>query len=292
MLILSTSILFKSAFLPFLIIAYFVFVFSLPNDFNSLSQIMKRLMNLIIPIISVVVALNFFVTETSHRFGLQKSFPEQQVMIYDLAAIHCWSNNSAAQDFAGNILSPLASQIERERSICKFLVPYGWDTLRVEQSNWNLIQPIRVIPPNDSSSFKALREGWLQTLGKYPFDWLSAKATFLGHILFMSNSLDHLKDFPSSNPVLASLFFIFRLPSMLLDFTLLSTVAASLLFYLLILMFGKRSILARTPLMLLLLGTANQVLVYVSNNGRYVFNMILIVWIYYLNSVKETPIET
>ena len=284
-LLVAIACLLKLAFVPFLAFAFYLFQDK--GSKKNPSLLLKRF-ELSVPIFVVLLAfsLNLVISEQAYKEGLQNSYPEQQVMIYDLASVQCWSSNRNAVDFATQSLLPILVNNNEARDICRYLVPYGWDTLRVTQESWGLNKPIRQINASGGETYLKLKNDWIRLIISHPLAWFSAKATLIGHILFMSHSLDNPRNKRETSNIFYYLLQLFRATSVLLDNLMLTTLGASFILLFINQFFRTSTRSLNGPFVLISICFLNQLFVYVSNNGRYVFGMILVTWLLFLRRMK------
>lgn len=241
---------------------------------------LKRSQLLLFGLVSFVVLpwaaleLDNWLTET---IQIQRAYPEQQVMLYDLAGVGCWSTSEPAMDFAKNALGEFIEKSISDGQLCQYLVPYGWDSLKkytVQDDNSR-----QLMPTADESKFLNLQRNWTDLLLKFPKDWVEFKTNVMGQVLFMSNFYDRTGNFidikKNEQPVT---FTLFLLPAKLLDklffltyFFALSFIVASKTFY-------KSIRIDSSAVFILAVGVVVNILTYVADNGRYSLPYVLLFW--------------
>jgi len=119
-----SGFLFKPIFAPLGILVIMVFLsLSLPTKRRMASFTLAALLISFIPF--------FFDKQLSSHFQLTKSYPEQQVMIYDLSKMYCWGYSQEAISQSKDALKALLRNEDGYEKVCASLSPTGWDSIRV-----------------------------------------------------------------------------------------------------------------------------------------------------------------
>jgi len=238
------------------------------------------LTSLVIPI-SLLISMQIRDTATFYR-----SYPEQQVMFYDLAGIYCWSSSVEARAKADSALEPFRRSGVNGRTLCASLTPYGWDNLRLPWINWTQNVPIIQVEDSDQIGFETLRERWISTLLRFPDEWVVFKINLLGQVLLMSNAYEKGR---SLSDLLVGLRFesltgLFILPSIMFD--LLNLLSFFSILTISIAIYFRRIRTKGQALLILvvILGIIVNLITYVANNGRYAMPYILF---YLILQIKE-----
>lgn len=256
------SIVFKIAFFPSVYI-YFLLVVHLFKAQMELEVLPLSVKSLFWAIPVGAFALHLGLLNSSIKF--ESAFPEQQVQFYDLVSVACWSDSTEARYFAKNALESITEQ-NLTWAGCANLTPASWN--RIEEGL--LFEPwISRLNANDYIAAQNLKHSWIKLITRHNKDWLEVKINFLGNVLIMSNSIEQGRGILDADSLGETLFRIFIFPIVLLDRFLVFTYAFFLLFYVVLL--ARPSSHARSiySLSFLLFTLANQILVYVANNGRY-----------------------
>jgi len=261
--------LFKITIFPIAILILLLYVFSVsPRKKKSL---LASFSISLILMFSVLV-LNYKLPE---KLALSKSYPEQQVMLYDIANVYCWSQNKESREFAGRVLDQFRTGTAENRILCASAAPYGWDLLRLPWIDWSSKEPIQQILPGDEESFGYLSNEWGNLIKNFPEDWAESKVNHLGQVLFMSNvfySPTH-NLYPPENSM-DFLLWLILLPAYVLDSALLTSLASAILFSILLTSRKPNEGLQLLIIHALCLVTAT--LTFIANNGRYVFSSVLL----------------
>ena len=190
-LITSISILifgsmFKPIFAP-IIALFFLFPILIEKPILRMStKYYKSLIVLIIILISVLpISLDKYFRNAS---GMVKVFPEQQPMIYDLAAIYCWGVSPNVRLEVATSLKMIAREDMPLRALCSSLELSGWDNLHMPGDQWIYSAPLTRISQENEKIFHELQNKWLSVIFHHPNEYLIAKLPFISQVLTMSNS--------------------------------------------------------------------------------------------------------
>jgi hypothetical protein len=129
--------------------------------------------------------------------NLQKSYPEQQVIILDLASVACLSPVQTSQDLALNALEPVSKLPNLSRQmLCGSFYPQSWGPLVFYSEN----APLRLIKVNEESTYKAIRSAWLELIITQPQQYLQIKVFQFTQLFFAGDSIqlipEQLRQFP------------------------------------------------------------------------------------------------
>lgn len=261
--------LFKITIFPIAILLLFLYVLS-KSPKKKKVLLAGSSVSLILAIF--VLVLNYKLPE---KLSLSKSYPEQQVMLYDIANVYCWSQDSESREFAGRILDHFRTGNADNRVLCASAAPYGWDLLRLPWIDWSSNTPLKQVLPGDESSFVFLSNEWGKLIKHFPEEWAESKINHLGQVLFMSNifysSFHNLN--PSENAV-NFLSWLILSPAYFLDSLLLTSLAFAFLSS--IVLISRKSQHGLQLLLFQTVSLAISTLTFVANNGRYVFSSLLL----------------
>lgn len=266
---LLTSSLFKITILPLGILVLLIYrILNAPR--NTLVWLSSPLIGL-----SLIISGLLLNSKLSETFDLSNSFPEQQVMFYDLANVYCWSQSQDSRNFARDAIEPFRSGSADGRALCSSAVPYGWDPLRLPWLNQSSGAPINQILPGETESFSRLSTDWINLIFLFPEDWIESKINNIGQVLFMSNVF--FSPMERTDPragVLDLLLWIILMPAYLIDSIFLTSLAVSVALSTLIL--WRKPRLMFLLLLIQLTGLAVGSITFVANNGRYTFSTVLL----------------
>jgi hypothetical protein len=265
---------FKIALLPLIVIGLYIYIS------NKARGKLLFLSSTVFLIVASILFLNSNQL-VSKYVKIDKTFPAQQVMFYDLVSAYCWSINKEAHKFVEDSLIIHNNNGLINQDICKNLSPNGWDTLHSKNFLKNGDLLINKISPNDSSKFNELRRAWITYIYKYPNAYLEVKSNFIGQVLFMNNAFelgDPIFSIKSGSlPEVVRTILLF--PSKILDYAYALTYFFALGFCLIILM--QRHVI-RSSMLILPIGILTNLISFVADNGRYAIPYILLFWIVFL----------
>jgi hypothetical protein len=121
---------------------------------------------------------------------LNKSYPEQQVMIMDYAASYCWTNNPATGLLARKGLSLFSSNPLYPDSACQLFRADTWVSLvkSHNESAKNMTSDFSLIQPGNYIKYRNVRNGWLEMIIHDPVTYLQNKMQFATKLLIGSDS--------------------------------------------------------------------------------------------------------
>ena len=216
--------------------------------------------------------------------NLEASYPEQQVMILDIASIACLSPNKASQSQALDALVPISSSsnLTRER-LCGQFYPQSWAALTFYS---NPSDPaLRMVGVNEERTYENLRESWLGLLISQPFDYLQIKVFQFSQLFLAGDSIRLVPD---------SFIEIYLIPFELIKALRLLSFAPILILFSW-LTFSPRFIaklkLRRNIFMSYLLTILTITIAFIGDNQRYISWLALILLFSYLNASKSAEMR-
>jgi hypothetical protein len=223
--------------------------------------------------------------------NLAKTFPEQQVQLYDLAYAFCWSQDDSVREWTGKVLYQYQRSGISGRDVCASVAPYGWDPLRLSWIPDKLAAPIKQIGVNELILASYLNQSWINLIKKFPEEWIEIKINHVGQVLSMSNSFyrNHgilLLD-SGMIPFLGSLII---LPARILD-NLYLTSLGLVMIVTMIFGFRRRSVIY-IPILVQSAGLVFCTITFVANNGRYSFSTVLLSILAYISCNLSTRYKT
>lgn len=142
----------------------------------------KLLKRFVLILVFISVALGFEMG-SSKILGLEKSYPEQQVMMMDLASMACWSTNQATVDKAILGLENFYQAEKIPNYFCNTFRPTNWihlfhkDLISKQQPDFHLIQI------GDYRSYENLRSAWFKSITSSPVDYIQNKLMYSSQTL-------------------------------------------------------------------------------------------------------------
>ncbi len=114
---------------------------------------------------------------------LEKSFPQQQVMMMDLSASACWSTNQKSVENSIKGLEYFYSDRKVPDYFCNTFRPTNWVHLfHVDMLTGN--KPLfRMIPAGDSQTYVEIRNSWIRNITQNPVDFIQTKFMYLSQTL-------------------------------------------------------------------------------------------------------------
>jgi hypothetical protein len=160
--------LFRPVFAPLFATLYITILWRLLNF---------RINKIVLALILIVVAsLPWLLDqEFSKKFELGRSFPQQQVMIYDLSKLGCWGHSSEVKNLAMQSLNPLLHERNNFESVCASLTPSGWDHLRSKIDDVRSSPVLSRIANEDEETIRQLQMDWINSILTNPYEWLLIK---------------------------------------------------------------------------------------------------------------------
>jgi hypothetical protein len=125
---------------------------------------------------------------STKALALDKSYPEQQVMMMDLAASACWSTNRSAVSKSKEGLANFYIDGSVPSYFCNTFRPTNWVHL-FHQDMLSGNQPgFRLIPEGDTDSYKKLRTAWFNSALSHPVDYFQTKLMYASQTLLGGES--------------------------------------------------------------------------------------------------------
>jgi len=278
--------LFKPIFAPVLFLVFFLMIFGqFKTKLSKFIALFCILLSSIIPF--------FLDRQLSMMSGLNKSYPEQQVYIYDISKMYCWGSSPSVINKSKAALEPLMTSEDSSEAICASLSPTGWDSLRVSAQEVKASPALRTLSENEVSELATLRSNWISLIVQSPMEWLLVKVSDFAQVLTMANAFHMPGIFqnPSGNLFVLLGDFLLKvllIPIQILDkFRLLSMGAALLIGFVLLYWNKQRSGLSQYRQSIILsfilinsLTVSLATLAFIANNGRYVMPYLLVSYLY------------
>lgn len=286
--------LFKPIFAPILFLTFFLFT----RKF-SLKQI-RFFWHLSL---CLFLSLFPFVVDRSlsNHFKLIKSYPEQQVMIYDSAKIYCWGYSKKSVQESKNILKPFLKNQGNFEAVCASLSPLGWDSLRVQNSEVASSPSLKV--SNSKLDLNELKKGWVNLIVSSPLEWIMVKTLDISQVLVMANAfyIDGLYQSPHESLLdsTSNLFLRFlHFPILILDKLRFFSLGFAILFGVLALIrtnsFVTQPELKKAMYEFLFLNFSTltiAAIAYIANNGRYVLPFVLLSYLFLIFKINLSEIR-
>jgi hypothetical protein len=288
---------FAFSFRPWLAVAFF------PILYLILTQRFKYQKFIILLICSMITIFPFVIENTAKRIsGLKSGFPQQTVMIHDLATTLCMSPITSSRINAYETLEQFESYKGSVKYLCNSWKPNTWQSSVTTQDftdpmRVSLLPPIEVIQENDYSNYEVLRKGWIKTIVSDPKTYIQNHIYFFVQVLIggESQKIELLTAFSAFFQENSSLRFL-NLFYGVFDFGWQLMVALHFLSPILVYLFffyfyfkkieGYVSKTSQAFLLTLTLWTTITTIGFVSDNGRYTYLPALILFANWLRTPK------
>jgi len=216
---------------------------------------------------------------------LVKSYPEQQVMIMDIAASYCYTNNTSTGARAMSALQLFSSDNAYPITACQLYRPDTWLSLTKagNASSVGLKSDFWLIETGNMEKFEKAKSIWMNMILKDPVTYLQNKIIFGGKLLIGSDSRSFT--FLNEKNVKLRLLALYKFPyDLAITFHLFSLLATVIIIFagpFGLYRRGKLNWLAIDGERLLLLlslffwlGLSS--IAYIGSNGRYTYTITLI----------------
>lgn len=191
------SALLKTSLTVFLIAAWFrpwvspaiavFYIYSSRFASSSSTWRQKLIKRIVLIIVFTSFALGFEIG-TSKILDLEKSYPEQQVMMMDLASMTCWSTNQTTVNRATLGLENFYQTKQIPSYFCNTFRPTNWihlfqqDLVSKQQPDFKLIQV------GDYKSYLGVKSAWLKSITSSPVDYIQNKLMYASQTLLGGDS--------------------------------------------------------------------------------------------------------
>ena len=236
--------LFKPVFAPLVLLIFLLVL---------ISKLKSRKLVAILSILAFIFAILPVGLDKilSNNFQLRKSYPEQQVFIYDLSKLYCWGYSPEVTSSAKTLLSGILANKNDYESICASLSPTGWDSLHVQIPEVNSSPALRIIEAGEERTLNELKSGWARTILAHPMEWLMTKSSDATQVLFMANAFYMPGLYANSTGLFTSVgdqvIKIILIPFHILDKIRVFTLAFTLIFGLFMIYRNRSSSLFSKP---------------------------------------------
>ncbi len=281
-------ILFAFSFRPWLTIALFPILYYGFKIKFTLRPIANVVLCLLIVIAPSVVEIS-----TRANTGLKHSFPQQTVMIHDLATTLCLSPNVATRVNAYEALVKLESYKGSIQHLCNSFKLNTWQSSVTSSSvndpfGSNSIPPLKTIQPADEIGYKILEKDWLKTILSDPKTYTQNHIYFLTQVLISGESeeykfLGKLSELINNKSIksvfeLATVFY--QIPwKLIINMHFISPLV--IYFLLLVFYIRKNSLFLNSRSLILFLVLSLWITIttlgFVSDNGRYTYLPVLLI---------------
>ena len=235
---------------------------------------------------------------SSKLLNLQKSFPEQQVMIMDAAASYCYSNNESTLLRANRLLNYFSTDKEFGDYACNIFRADTWLSLTRNNNLSDTAGIFWIIPAGDIVNYETIKQSWIKLISLDPVTYFQNKILFAGKIIIGSDSrnLSILNATGNSEKIAA----IYKLPfDVLITFHAFSAIAV--FSYICIFLSWKKRFLGNnfiqvdrtltSILFSIFLWVSLSAIAYIGSNGRYVYSITLIALVLLMSKDRELSLD-
>ena len=239
----------------------------------------------------------FEITATK-ALGLKESYPEQQVMMMDLAATYCYTNNSSSGLRAKTGLEIFTDAENYPSVACQLFRPDTWLSLTEgggNESSKDIQTKFWLISPGEEEKAQKLRSTWLNLIISDPVSYLQNKILFAGKLIIGSESRQ-LTAF-SKEKIQEKLIAVFRITyDVAISLHLFSIISILVIF----LSIPVRNFAKKTTAAIELDGTVIAVflscflwlglssIAYIGSNGRYMYSLTILAIILLVKNSQDS----
>ena len=289
--------IFTFAFRPWLAVSFFpLLIYIFYSKFK-----LRALINLVVCIFIVISPYILEVT-AAKIYRINPAYPQQTVMIHDLATTYCLSPISETQRLAEKGLMVLSKEKNSITGLCTFYKPNTWgSSLGAVDSD---LQPIlSLVQPGDYYQYKKLQSAWLKTISADLKTYIQNKLYFSTQVLIAGESTrinlgSSIKNL-TKKVTPASIFEVFRELfffswKIIIQLHLISPV----FIYLLFIVLSKYNLLKnnytehKVLILVLSIWLTATIIGYISDNGRYTYLPALLILGNWLRSLNRPLRDT
>ena len=233
---------------------------------------------------------------TAKALNLKNSFPEQQVMLMDIAATYCYSTNFKTGSKAKEALTNFSTDPTYIESACQLYRPDTWVSLTqdIYPSSQGINVNFNLIRPGEEDKYQNLKNSWIEIITSDPVTYLQNKILFFSKLLIGSDTRG--LGFFSADSVYSKVMTFYRIPfDIAITLHLYSLIATLAIFFVFPLRryVEKREsgvVLHQQVIIMISVITLWGVLsavAYIGSNGRYTYAVTMLTVIMYLSSLAR-----
>jgi hypothetical protein len=257
----------------------------------------KKLISIIIMVLTVLPIILEF--SASKSLMLVKSYPQQQVMIMDMATTFCHTNNSRSGKTAKDALLLFTSDQNFPKVACQLFRTDTWLSLTRSgnESSKDITSDFWLIQPGETQKYESLKSKWVEIILTDPVSYLQNKITFASKLIIGSDTRGF--SITSAQTTREKIVSVYKFPfEVAITFHLLSVLLA-IIFITFIpftrLANGHKSFVELDRFTLSLLASLSlwvifSSIAYIGSNGRYSYSITLITICLYLQYLQSTKI--
>ena len=141
-------------------------------------------------VISITLAPLAFEYLAAKSLRLEKSFPQQQVMLMDVAATYCYTTNTQTGERAARVIQNFSDDPNYKSFVCQLYRPDTWLSLTksINTSSSGFEADFKLIQPGNVKQYEELESRWLEIIIKDPVTYIQNKVLFASKLLIGSDS--------------------------------------------------------------------------------------------------------
>jgi len=242
------------------------------------------------------VALEFLAAKS---LNLNKSFPEQQVMLMDTAATYCYTTNTGTGMKAQKALTLFTSDSNYPKIACQLYRPDTWLSLTqaTNTSFEGLEFDFSLVKAGDMRNYEALKSTWINFIITDPVTYLQNKILFANKLFIASDSRNI--SILSAKTTSTKIIGIYRIPyDIAITLHIYSLLSLVMILFLLpikkYLRKRKNGItIDRVSISLLstvFIWTALSSIAYIGSNGRYTYALTILSLVIYICHISDKKV--
>ena len=255
----------------------------------------KKSISIIIMVLAVLPVILEF--SASKSLKLVKSYPQQQVMIMDVATTFCYTNNSQSGKIARDALLLFTADQNFPKVACQLFRTDTWLSLTRSgnESSKSIASDFWLIQPGETQKYKSLELKWVELILNDPVSYLQNKIIFVGKVMIGSDTRGF--SITSAQTFREKVVSIYKFPfEVAITFHLLSVLFAIVLIIsvpLKRLVSANKSVLEFDKFTLSLLASLSlwvifSSIAYIGSNGRYTYSVTLLTLCLFLQYLRST----
>lgn len=252
-------------------------------------------------VISITLAPLAFEYLAAKSLRLEKSFPQQQVMLMDVAATYCYTTNTQTGERAARVIQNFSDDPNYKSFVCQLYRPDTWLSLTksINTSSSGFEADFKLIQPGNVKQYEELESRWLEIIIKDPVTYIQNKILFASKLLIGSDSrnISILTAESTSTRILGIYKFVYDIAITLHLFSLLVCIL------ILFLIPAKRYLNNRNEslsidqytiyiLSSILIWNSLSAIAYIGSNGRYTYALSLLSLVLYLSHKSQQQVKS
>jgi len=252
-------------------------------------------------VISITLAPLAFEYLAAKGLRLQKNFPQQQVMLMDVAATYCYTTNTQTGERAARVIQNFSNDPNYKSFVCQLYRPDTWLSLTksVNTSSSGFEVDFKLIQKGNVKQYDELESKWLEIIIKDPVTYIQNKILFASKLLIGSDSrnISILSAESTSTRILGIYKFAYDIAITLHLFSLFVCM------FILLLIPTKRYLNNRNEglyidqytihiLSSILIWNSLSAIAYIGSNGRYTYALSLLSLVLYLSYKGQQQVKS